>query len=421
MADIRFKIDGNNPPFRVDVERNGNLVRSEVFEFSGTSNGNIKDEGYACAIVSDLSLSTTYDVIVTDKIGNTSTPVQITTPSLSISIPVEKTISLGGQIIDVGTNRQISSPQPSYLIIDPPLEDNEAFNICLCSTYVGSVEDNPTSFVDVCKYCANTGQNVLLYRVNDNNDQESINTRICVGDNISYILNASISAEPTQSESSKVCLSIEETTLCTDIDNISMVSPSKLVASVSCNVTTTTTTTTTTAPPTTENVYIGITRNDSVDKSINNTNTEQEYTVPSPDVIRVWFSTADIYDPDGNGYGQSLDTDLSFTVSLTEVTGDGWSTMVTNVKNLQGLGTDGFPPPQGPRIISGTIPSGQKQASFDMIVDNTQKQYAYNINFSVENTSNRFNDLPIKTGNYGWVSSDSNVAEALIGFYTPQP
>jgi hypothetical protein len=185
MADIKFKICGNDPPFLAQVWRNLNgcltLVCQKGVDYSGT-----------CVTIGSLLPSTSYCIKITDRIGNTTnTGCTISTPAQCISdVPTTKTLSL------IGTGYMPSVKSCSFkntsLSMTPALLPGESYDVRLCLVTCNIVgTNNNISFVSTT--CgSSTTFGTYINNNNSTNPVTCITRTVNYGDNISWNLTTSM-------------------------------------------------------------------------------------------------------------------------------------------------------------------------------------------------------------------------------------
>jgi hypothetical protein len=161
MAEIKFKICGDEPPFLVQVCKAVGACSYDYqkgIDYSGT-----------CVTVSSLLPSTSYCIKVTDSIGNVTGCTRSTPAHHVPDLPTPKTIMLVGE----GYMPSVKSCafKNTCLCTSPNLLPGESYNIMLC---------------------------LVTCNTNGTNNNVSLNCAICGGTNVNFgqYLNANNSCNP---------------------------------------------------------------------------------------------------------------------------------------------------------------------------------------------------------------------------------
>lgn len=245
MADYRFKIQGENAPFLVQFT-GGTDIRETLVEYSGDSTNECfqPSNGYTCAVLSRLCPNTTYNMKITDCVGNTVSQSFGTCSSPSPPAPAIVNLNMLGTVYNpVACVEVINSPK--YLEIDPPLTTGQCMRVCFCGcANDGSLD---TALIEVFKSC-NGGAYSRFLCVED--DDDDCYADLGPGDCVCYSLSAVL--DHTQGTQSYSCacamLCIDQVVNLVNIDGVTCDNTSLTVQETCC--TTTTTTTTATSPQT---------------------------------------------------------------------------------------------------------------------------------------------------------------------------
>lgn len=211
MADIRFQIEGNKPPFVANVYDGSTLVCTKHIEYSGTC-GSPK---YTCIIIGGLNGNQDYTLSLSDSIGTTIHKTIHTCPDI-VSLPKEdKTINLNGIISSISSSvdsygythewQTLSSSESKELSIIPALKSGEELNACFDITaaysITGIMNDNCT-YVKLYKSC--DGSTYTLFDQVCGNQTKTIqfigsNSMKC-GDSICYDMYSSIAYKDDEAD-----------------------------------------------------------------------------------------------------------------------------------------------------------------------------------------------------------------------------
>lgn len=246
MADIRFKINGDSPPFIANVCIDGttNIIASEVIEYSCISTNT--PHNHTCAIIGGLSQSTTYCVNVIDSVGRI-TGFTATTPVAPVEPLVSLNVNLGGTIDTVSECVKTLSGSKE-IQITPQLFGNKCINVELCTIANHSGDD----YADIILYkrCGTSGTYNQL-PIDTQNMQQMVCIDIGEGDGVCYDMSSVLNI-PTVGESFSCSLSnlslINITPICGFGSNCCVTSGPQTNICLEQTCCTTTTTTSTTAP-----------------------------------------------------------------------------------------------------------------------------------------------------------------------------
>lgn len=242
MADIRFKLCGDNPPFLINIHEgisdSDPLICSTTLEFTGATT-TLTDGCYTCAIISGLKGETNYYVCSVNTVGACTESVFNTPPNLTPPPPIVKTISLGGTTTSTSTTQTLTGNK--NLITTPNLESGESYEVEFLLDTVANGGFRSTTSSAILYKSENGGASFNeLTRVSDGND-ENIWVSIGLNDVICYDLFSEISTAGSNTASASI--EILGTRNVVGIDTLNIGSSNELSVSRSIDVTTTTTTT----------------------------------------------------------------------------------------------------------------------------------------------------------------------------------
>ena len=245
MADFRFKIQGSASPFLIQLSAGTTPVCETVFEYTGSTSSSFDPlKAYTCAVLSELEFNTSYEMRITDGVGNlypTGGTISFITSSAPKFIENIKCVNLlsGGTDNSVDCFNVLTTPK--YISIIPSLTVGESLNICLCIDSCNGATDSAS--VSVYKKLSGTGTYSLVGSVNNNDDCKFL-TSMQYGDEICYDLNASVEHASGIQCNSIACACLDMINISySGIDSISTGNTQIRVIESCC------TTTTTIAPP----------------------------------------------------------------------------------------------------------------------------------------------------------------------------
>lgn len=196
MSDFRFKISGNTEPFTVNLYKDGNsnIVSSQVIEYSGETK---------CVIFSNLNENTDYYATIIDAIGNTTNTATLSTPANPVVIPQDINFNLSGDVLTPDGFDYSVLGGVNEIVVDPPLESGQEFNVTLSGTTFAC--SNDVSTIKLYKRCGFGNPNQLVEEFNSSTPNGTYSFNLKYGDSISYNMSSSITHVGGNGECSIAC------------------------------------------------------------------------------------------------------------------------------------------------------------------------------------------------------------------------